>query len=187
MEAFSLIFASRVIVFFNLIFVSFLGWFLYHFWVQKRGRGGTIFPFRQGSGAVVADFGPRDTLMSHFGCPTGCNLAPLRLLLFCCFTRLLLLDALIGGPILANCFTGFRTSSSDFVLGHEVHLRRPPGIALAFDALVKRFDDPMVGHFVMHPRICLWDVTIQHVLFVGGFKFSRNNLCACINHMDSYG
>ena len=137
MEVFFQIFGSRAIVFFNLIFVSFVGSYLYHFWVQKRGWAALFSPPGQGSRAVVADFGSHDTLMTHFGCPTGCNLAPLRLLLSCCFTRLLLLDTLIGGPILANCFTGFRSSSSDLVLGQEVHLRRPPGIPLAPDELLE--------------------------------------------------
>ena len=58
----------------------------------------------------------------------------LFLVLFICFfTRLLLLDVLLGSLISAHCLTVFWTS---FVLG------RSQGIA--FDALVGRCDEPML-------------------------------------------
>lgn len=49
---------------------------------------------------------------------------------------MLLLDVLLGGLISAHCLTVFWTSSSAFMLG------RSQGIA--FDALVGRFDEPML-------------------------------------------
>ena len=68
-----------------------------------------------------------------FGVPRASIWDFCLVLFLCFFTRLLLLDVLLGGLISAHCLTVFWTS---FVLG------RSQGIA--FDALVGRFDEPML-------------------------------------------